>query len=135
MNNKLLGILESLENKIKSSYEIGVTMEEAEKLAAEFLHAQLLVSNELKVVDLDARMQKSGFKAVTATVYLEIIAKSDKKPTESNIEAVINTTKLVQDSRDQLDTAEVNRDSLQNYLSIFKEAHVYFRGIAKGRFE
>ena len=38
----------NLEEKIKNSYEQGVTGTEAEKLAGEFLVAQLIVSEELK---------------------------------------------------------------------------------------
>lgn len=124
----------SLEEKIKQSYEEGVTTEMAERLAGEFLYAQLRVSAELKTADLDSRMQKSGLKAIRATVYMEAAAKGDKKPTETAIQSIIDTDKTVANNQDSLDAAEVSRDDLKRYYDIFQNAHVHFRTIAKGTF-
>lgn len=124
----------NLENKIKSSYEEGVTIETAEKLAGEFLVAQMKVSEELKVFDLDSRMRKSGVKAVRAAVYMKACSESDKKPTENMLENTLNTNELVQTEQDSLDKSEVERDSLKRYYDIFREAHIFFRGVAKGNF-
>lgn len=124
-----------LEQAIKDSYESGVTLEEAEKLAGRFLHAQIQTSEQLKQFDLDARMRKTGLKAVRANIYAEITGKADKKPTEAAIENEIVRNTIVQNEQDKLDEAEVDRDELTRYYNIFREAHVYFRGIAKGRFE
>lgn len=121
--------------KIQKTYEEAVTMDEAEKLAAEFLHGQLVLASELKNIDLDARMKKSGLKAVKAAVYMEAATKSDKKPSDTFIENVVNLSDLVNTAQNDLDSAEVERDEVQNYFNIFKEAHIYFRGISKGRFE
>jgi hypothetical protein len=68
-----------LEQKIIQSYVEGVTMDQAERLAGEFLSAQLQVSEELKKYDLDSRMRKAGLKAVRSAVYLDIIKSNDKK--------------------------------------------------------
>lgn len=125
---------EQLEVKIQKSYEQGVTLEESERLAGEFLHAQLKISEELKNRDLDARMRKSGLKAVRAHAYLDIIQKNDKKPTETHISALIDTNALVSSSQDELDSSEVNRDELERYYDVFQNAHVHYRSIAKGRF-
>lgn len=124
-----------LEEKIRSTYETGVTMDEAERLAAEFLHAQMVVSSELKAADLDARMRKTGVKAVRAALYTNIVGNADKKPTEAAIEAQITSDTMVQSEQDALDAADVLRDELTRLYNIFREAHVYYRGIAKGRFE
>ncbi len=56
-------LCKSLESKIQQSYTDGVTLEDAEKLAGEFLGAMMAVSNELKSADLNARMRKVGEKA------------------------------------------------------------------------
>lgn len=128
-------ICKKLEEKIKSSYEEGVSLEVAERLAAEFLHAQMLVSNELKIADLDSRMRKTGVKAVRAAIYADTCSKSDKKPTEAQIEHTINVNELVQGEQKSLDAAETNRDDLTRYYNIFREAHIYYRGIAKGKFD
>lgn len=126
---------EQLEVKIQQSYTEGVTLDVAERLAGEFLYAQLQVSNELKKADLDSRMRKTGVKAVRAAIYADTCSKSDKKPTEAAIENTINVNEVVQSEQLDLDKAEVERDSLSRYYSIFKEAHIYFRGIAKGKFD
>lgn len=120
---------------IKNSYESGVTLDEAEKLAGRFLHAQIQASEELKKYDLDARMRKTGLKAVRAAVYGDIVGKAEKKPTEAAIENEIILNKIVQTEQDNLDEAEVSRDELTRYYNIFREAHLYYRGISKGRFE
>lgn len=122
----------SLETKIQSSYEEGITMEDAEKLAGEFLFAQLKVSTELKKNDLDSRMRKSGVKAIRAAVYLDAATKGDKKPTEAALSAIIDSDKLVIGEQRSFDEAEVERDNLERYYDVFGQAHVYFRQLAKG---
>lgn len=128
-------MLRSLELKIQNSYESGVTVDEAERLASEFLYAQIQVSTELSKGDLDARMRKSGVKAVRAAIYLDIVSKADKKPVEAQITAMIDSDKLVVDEQRDFDAAEVSRDELERYYNIFINAHIHFRAVAKGRFE
>lgn len=126
---------EELEKIIQAAYEEGVTLDEAEKLAGRFLHAQLKVAEELRVADLDARMRKTGLKALKAALYLEEVKKNEKKPSDTLLQHTVDANELTQNEQNSFDAAEVERDRLQNYLNVFKEAHVYFRGIAKGRFE
>lgn len=132
MNFKQL--CEQLEAKIQNSYQEGVTLEQAERLAGEFLYAQLQVSAELKTKDLDARMRKSGVKAVRAAIYLDILQKNEKKPTEAQISATIDSDKLVTDEQKALDMSEVDRDELERYYDIFGNAHIFYRSVAKGVF-
>lgn len=127
--------LKTLENKIKSTYEEGVTVDEAEKLAAEFLYAQMVVSGELRKTDLDARMRKSGTKTIRAAIYLDVVQQAEKKPTEAQIAALIDTDKMVSIEQEALDKAEVDRSNLERYYDVFGNAHIYYRGIAKGKFE
>lgn len=124
----------SLEAKIIESGEQGTSLEEAEKLAAKFLSAQLRVSDELKSADLNSRMRKSGVKALRAAAYLEVVQGSDKKPTEAQCSALVESNDLVISEQNELDSAEVSRDELERYYNIFSNAHVYYRGIAKGSF-
>lgn len=135
MNKEFWTFCEGLEQNIKDSYENGVTMEEAEKLAGKFLSAQLMITRVLEDTDLDSRMKKSGLKAIKAAVYLEEAAKGDKKPTEAMLAAKVEIHELVQGEQKALDEAEVKRDKLNSYMSVFKEAHIFFRGISKGRYE
>lgn len=125
----------NLENKVKSSYEEGTTVVDAEKLSGEFLRAQMMVSDELKSADLDSRMRKSGVKAIRAAVYKDICSKSEKKPTEGALDHELNSHEIIIGEQESFDKAEVERDNLERYYQIFREAHIYYRGIAKGRFE
>ncbi len=132
---KFQELCKQLETKIQNSYEQGVTLEDAERLAGEFLYAQLQVSTELKKADLDSRLRKSGVKAVRSAIYLDIVQKADKKPTETQIESMINADKIVQDEQEAFDRAEVDRNELERYYQIFQNAHIHYRGVSKGRFE
>lgn len=120
---------------IQSAYESSVTLQEAEKYAALFLHAQIQVAEELRSSDLDARMRKNGLKAVRSAVRMEEVRKHEKKPTEGALEDAVNTNEIVEGEQRRFDEAEVNRDLLQNYYNIYKDAHIYFRGVSRGKFE
>ena len=124
-----------LQAKIQGAYEEGVTLDQAEKLAGEFLYAQLQVSSELKKADLDSRMRKTGVKAVRAAIYMDASTKSEKKPTEATLSALVDMHEVVQTEQEAFDKAEVEKDELIRLYNVFREAHVYFRGIAKGKFE
>lgn len=128
-------LIKKLEDKITDSYTEGVTLEQAERLAGEFLAAQLAVSTQLKKADLDSRMRKTGVKAVRAAIYLEGATKGEKKPSDVLLAAQVDSDQLVIGEQKAYDEAEVEKDELDRYYNIFREAHVYFRGIAKGRFE
>jgi len=128
-------LYEELQQNIKDTYEQGVTLDEAEKLAAKFLYAQMEVSAQLKTAQLDARMRKSGVKAVRAAVYLDGATKGDKKPSDVLLQALVDRDEMVANEQKAYDTAEVEANELENYLVVFREAHIYFRGISKGRFE
>jgi hypothetical protein len=130
--NKLFA---DLENEIKQAYEgDGTTAEEAEKLAAKFLHAQMQISAELKRAQLDARMRKSGVKTIRAALYLEIVSKGDKKPTESHIAATLDADTIVQSEQREYDVAEVSVAELERYYDICTNGHIFMRSIAKGNF-
>jgi len=126
--------IEALEAKIQSVYTEGITVDEAEKLAAEFLNAQLQISKQLRDADLDARMKKAGNKAIRAAVYLNILKNNDKKPTEAAISAMIDSDETVLGQQQALDEAEVLKADLERSYDVFLNAHIYFRGIAKGGF-
>jgi hypothetical protein len=131
---KFSEMCKQLETSIESSYNEGVTMEEAEKLAAKFLSAQLMVSKELTKADLDSRMRKSGLKAIRAAVYMDEATKGEKKPTEAMLSMLLDQNEIVSGEQKSLDEAEVSREELTRYYNIFQNAHIYYRGIAKGNF-
>lgn len=124
----------NLEAKIQNTYENQITVSEAEKLAAEFLHAQLVISSELTKADLDSRMRKTGLKAIRAAVYLSEVQKSDKKPSDTLLEQTVVVHEEVNKQQNEFDTAEAQCAQLERYYNIFREAHIFFRGVAKGNF-
>ncbi len=123
-----------LEAKIESIYTTGISLDEAEKLAAELLHIQFSLSEELKKVDLDARMRKSGVKAIRAAIYMEAATKTDKKPTEAALASIVDMNEIVQNEQKSLDEAEVERDHLKRLNDVFINGHIFCRGVAKGNF-
>ena len=128
-------LCKELEAKIVESYERGVTLEEAEKLASEFLGALIKLSSELKKAGLDSRMRKRGFKAIKSAIRKEEIKKHDKKPTEGQLEDLVNTDELCLNEEKAMDESLENKEELQRYYDIFREAHIHYRGISRGKFE
>lgn len=126
---------EELTIDIQYAYDNSISLDFAEKLAAKFLIGQIEAGKELQAADLDTRMRKSGLKAVKAAVYVEAATKSEKKPTEAMLSATVDMDKLVVGEQQAFDCAEVWKNQLENYIDVFRNAHIYFRGMAKGRFE
>ena len=124
---------QELEEVIAASYKRGTNATDAESFAAQFLQAQIKVSQELTSADLDARMRKSGVKAVRAAIYLDAATKDPKKPTEAMLSALVDTNEVVQGEQNELDKAEVHRDEMERYYNIFREAHLYYRALSKER--
>jgi hypothetical protein len=131
MKNSIKALATELEGVLHKAYEETPTIEDAEKFAARFLEAQLILANELAVVDLDARMRKAGTKRVKAAIYTDAVAKSEKKPTEAQLAALVDMNELVEGEQTGLDAAEVERELIQNYMNIFREGHVYMRQLSK----
>lgn len=127
--------LVELENDIKRAATKNLEVDEAERLAAKFLLARLEVGKLLRQQDLDARLAKNALKTEKAIVYLGEVKKNERKPSDVLLEHTIQLDEGVAGAQRSFDQAEVDRDNLQDYYSTFHEAHLYFRGIAKGRFE
>ncbi len=123
-----------LMREIQDSYESGVTLDKAEKLAAKFLTAMLAASTELKNKDRDVKMRKAGLKAVKARAFLDTL-RGETKLTEAGRVATVDTNELVNAEQDAFDSVEVDRDDLERVYNTFKEAHIHYRGISRGRFE
>lgn len=125
---------ESLKQSIIEAYESCPDLNEAEKLATRFLEAMMNVAEDLRTADLDARMKKSGVKAIRAAVYMKHATASDRKPSDVMLDAIVNQDKLVMEEQARLDEAEVEVGLLENYMQVFTNAHVHFRGVSKARF-
>lgn len=131
MNKELDKLCNDLQDKLRAVYEEGITLDEAEKRAAEFLNAQFAISSEIARMDLDCRMRKSGVKAIRAAIYLEEVQKADKKPSDTLLEQIVNSNEIVQGEQERLDTAEVELGHIQRVFSILKDGHIFTRGMAK----
>jgi hypothetical protein len=135
VKDNLAKTVKDLKQEIVKAYEQGVTIVEAERLAALTLHARLLLSDEIKVIDLDAKMRRNGVKSVRANAYMEELSKHDKKPAEGFLENAVNLNQEVLNEEISFFEVESERNRLESYLDIFKDAHLYFRQICKGTFE
>lgn len=137
MRPETLAFYDELEQDIRNAYERPVETDEAQLLASKFLLAQLNAGRELSNLNLDARMKKTGLKALKAQVYLKHAQTSlgEKKPTEATLSAIVDSDKLVLENQDMFDKAEVERDLIENYLNVFREAHIFMRSLSKGKFE
>jgi len=127
----MIDIKQEVVDLLQDTYQNGITLDQAEKEAAFFLSHQLNVSDALKAADLDVRMRKNSLKAVKAAIYMELCTKGEKKPTESFLEHALNTNPLVSQAQDELDEAEVNFADLTRQFGVYKEGHIYYRGISK----
>lgn len=124
-----------LKSIIEKAYTEGVTVMESERLAALTLSTRLELADMIKVKDLDARMKKNGVKVVRANAYMNEITEHEKKPSEGYLDHAINQDPLVRAEEKQYAEAEVECDRLTTYNDVFKDAHIYFRSIAKGNYE
>lgn len=125
----------NLEKKIINSYTEGVTLAEAEMLAGEFLEAQIRASEELKQLDLNARLVKDHVKEIRAKIFITEATKTDKKPSDNMLTAYVDSDPSVRDVQGTLAVAESDKDELYRMFSIFQNAHLHFRAIAKGKFD
>lgn len=133
-NDKFIALCEELKSDIEKAYTEGITLDQAERLAAKFLGAQMDVADKLRITDLDARMRKSGLKVVRAAVYLEEATKGEKKPSDVMLQALVDRNELVVGEQTAFDQAEVDKGQLEHYLNVFNNSHLYFRTLMKGSF-
>ncbi len=122
----------SLVKDIELAAAGGLTLDLAERLAGKALAVQNSISEDLKAASLDARMRKSGVKAVKAAVYLAGVQAADKKPSDVLLSAQVDSDPMVMEQQRGLDTAETLVEELERHWHIAKEFHIFVRGIAKG---
>jgi hypothetical protein len=125
----------SLEQKIIKSYTEGVTLDEAEKLAGEFLEAQIKTSEEIKKLDLNARLIKATLKEQKAKLFVTEATKNEKKPSDTLLNAMVDSDGAINEIQQAFDESEVERDEIFRLFAIFKDAHLHFRAISRGKFE
>jgi len=68
-------------------------------------------------------------------VYLDEAKKQDKKPSDVMLGALVDANDIVAGEQKRFDEAEADRDELERIYNVFREAHIHFRSIAKGRFD
>lgn len=123
---------QELIQSLETTYQGGITLGEAEKLAAKALFVMDQLSRELVTKEGDRRLRKAGVKAIRAAIRIAEVKKYDKKPTESQLEDVLNTSEIVLAEESAFDSAEVDSEAYERMYSIAKEIHVYYRGVARG---
>jgi hypothetical protein len=125
---------ETLVLEIQKASEEGVTMEHAERVAATSLFVIYALSERLTLLDKERRMRKRGLKAIKSAVRTEEVKRHDKKPTESQLEDVINLSPIVASEEEAFDNSDINADELERQFGIAKESHLFFRSVSKGTF-
>jgi len=124
-----------LEQKIIRSYQEGITPSTAEALAAEFLEAQIKVSEEIKSSSLEARLLKSVVKEERAKLLYSEATKGDKKPSDSILQAIVDSNQGILSHQNAFDEAEEKANELERLYNIFREAHIFYRGVGKAKFD
>lgn len=124
-----------LEQKIIQTAQEGVTPMVAETIAAEFLSAQIQVSEELKVTAIKAKLLKSILKEERAKLLYKEATTPDKKPSDSILQAVVDKDQNVLYCQKNFDTGEEDAKELERLYDIFRESHIYYRGVSKGKFD
>ncbi len=127
--------LEECRRIITEAYGSPVSIDDATLYAARFLATQMTVADELQKTELDARMRKNGVKVVSSKAYLDEVARHDKKPSDTLLENTVASHELVKREQEALARAEVRANYLDNYYNILKDGHIFFRGIAKGKYD
>lgn len=128
---------QELRADLKLVSDEGVSLEDAERLAAKFADALLELGGmdgHIQRAVLDAKLKKGSYKTFRAKVYLDTVNASEKKPTETMIESIILTNADVSKAEDAYHKAEEYAESLKRTYDVFRDVHIYFRGVAKGAF-
>lgn len=125
---------EALVLEIQKASEEGVTVEHAERVAATSLFVMNSLSERLRDADKDRRMRKRGLKAIKSAVRSEEVKRHERKPTESQLEDVINLSPIVASEEEAFDDAEVSTEELDRQFGIAKESHLFFRSVSRGTF-
>lgn len=126
---------EELKKDVLRIFEESITIPEAERLAAKFLYAQMIVSEEIKGADLECRLKKAGVKTMSSKVYLDEVAKHEKKPSDTLLDNIVATNAEVNTNQDLFDRAQVHLEALKRLFEMLRDAHIFCRGIAKGSYD
>jgi hypothetical protein len=124
-----------LEQKIIQSYQEGVTPLTGETLAAEFLAAQISVSEEIKRASIKARLSKSVVKEERGKLLYKEATTPEKKPSDTLLNALVDSNIDILACQMAYDKDEETANELERLYNIFREAHIFYRGVAKGKFD
>src|ERR1035437_7680428 len=111
--NHFESICKELSQTIERVYNEGCTILEAERLAARTLSVRMVLADDIKTKDLDARMKKHGVKAIRAKAYMDELVKYDKKPAETFLENAVNTCALVEAAETLYAVADTEKERLE----------------------
>ncbi len=128
-------VIKDMTDKMKIIKEVGVDSSTADALAADFALARLAAIEVRKEIELKAKLKKTSVEAVRGSIYLDIVSKSEKKPTESMLEHILNTDKIVVGEENSLAKLEVETKALTEYADIFKDMHILCRKKVDGNDE
>jgi hypothetical protein len=124
-------LIEQLQKRVSEVYENGTTVSQSEEITHELADAEFKLVTMITPLDLDARMRRHGVKQIRAAVYLDIIKNSEKKPTEAQIAAMVDSDSLVSDAQKGYDGAEAALAEAERLLDAVHNSQVVFRTLMK----
>lgn len=124
-------LIEKLQARIQEVYEDGVTVTKSEDITHELADAEFKLVTMITPLDMDVRMRKHGVKQIRAAVYLDIIKNSEKKPTESQLAAMVDSDALVTEAQNSYDEAESLLAEAERLLDAVHNSQVVFRTLMK----
>ena len=130
--------LSEFDSLIENAYKAHVTLPEAERLASKFLYFMNIIANELKNVGLDAAMRKNGLDDIHNALRIDLRSKykgGNGGTSEPTIEAMIETDQTYRDHRTSLNITKNEKDFLESKFKTAETSHIFFRGIAKGKYD
>lgn len=121
----------------KTAHEVKYDAEQAEKTAAMFLHARLLLAQFIEDVELNAKQSKGEIDRIEGEKYFHYkeTINSDKKVTEAVLVAAVARDSEVVQAKKNWASSEAELRKYSFIMDTLKEGHIFFRNVGKGKNE
>ena len=104
--------------------------DKAERTAGLFLEVQLKLCNYICQVELESKLAKNEVERISAERYFFHKSELEKR-SETALKEYVNNDDLVIKAKNDASKSESELKKWNNFLTILKEGHIYFRNIGK----
>ena len=132
-SEKVERIIAQISKEFKLAHNYKYDVEKAELTAALCLEAQKQIAEFLSDAEIYSKERKWEVESVSAERYFHYKESATDKISESALNHFIAKDEKVKEAKSEQFKAEANYKKWQNLLSILKDGHIYFRGLAKGK--